>query len=57
MAAVRETLRIGQEAVLPVEIFHLKVSGKDRAGNHYADPTKVYEELARYKEKHSQGGH
>ncbi len=32
MAAVREALRIGQEAQLPVEIFHLKVSGKSRAG-------------------------
>src|SRR6478609_8589792 len=32
VAAVRETLRIGQEAGLPVEIFHLKVSGKSRAG-------------------------
>jgi N-acyl-D-amino-acid deacylase len=32
VAAVREALRIGQEAQLPVEIFHLKVSGKSRAG-------------------------
>lgn len=32
VAAVREALRIGQEAHLPVEIFHLKVSGKNRAG-------------------------
>src|SRR5689334_11334603 len=32
VAAVREALRIGQEAGLPVEIFHLKVSGKSRAG-------------------------
>src|SRR5580765_386299 len=32
VAAVREALRIGQEASLPVEIFHLKVSGKGRAG-------------------------
>jgi N-acyl-D-amino-acid deacylase len=32
VAAVREALRIGQEANLPVEIFHLKVSGKSRAG-------------------------
>ena len=32
VAAVREALRIGQEAHLPVEIFHLKVSGKGRAG-------------------------
>jgi dihydroorotase/N-acyl-D-amino-acid deacylase len=32
VAAVREALRIGQEAQLPVEIFHLKVSGKNRAG-------------------------
>ncbi|HEY2499810.1 MAG TPA: D-aminoacylase [Candidatus Angelobacter sp.] len=32
VAAVREALRIGQEANLPVEIFHLKVSGKTRAG-------------------------
>jgi N-acyl-D-amino-acid deacylase len=32
VTAVREALRIGQEAQLPVEIFHLKVSGKSRAG-------------------------
>jgi dihydroorotase/N-acyl-D-amino-acid deacylase len=32
VAAVREALRIGQEANIPVEIFHLKVSGKTRAG-------------------------
>jgi dihydroorotase/N-acyl-D-amino-acid deacylase len=32
MAAVDEAIRIGQEAHLPVEIFHLKVSGKPRWG-------------------------
>jgi dihydroorotase/N-acyl-D-amino-acid deacylase len=32
VAAVREALRIGEEAHIPVEIFHLKVSGKNRAG-------------------------
>jgi dihydroorotase/N-acyl-D-amino-acid deacylase len=32
MAAIEEALRIGREAHLPVEIFHLKVSGKSRAG-------------------------
>src|ERR1700694_2959324 len=31
-AAIQEALRIGREAHLPVEIFHLKVSGKSRAG-------------------------
>src|SRR5438270_5151488 len=31
--AVAEALRIGREAGLPVEIFHLKVSGKTRWGN------------------------
>ncbi|HEV2987696.1 MAG TPA: D-aminoacylase [Candidatus Angelobacter sp.] len=31
-AAIEEALRIGREAHLPVEIFHLKVSGKSRAG-------------------------
>lgn len=31
--AVAEALRIGKEAHLPVEIFHLKVSGKTRWGN------------------------
>jgi N-acyl-D-aspartate/D-glutamate deacylase len=31
--AVEEALRIGREADLPVEIFHLKVSGKTRWGN------------------------
>lgn len=32
VAAVREALRIGAEAGVPVEIFHLKVSGNGRAG-------------------------
>jgi N-acyl-D-amino-acid deacylase len=32
-AAVNEALRIGREAHLPVEIFHLKVIGKPRWGN------------------------
>src|SRR5216684_908891 len=31
IAAIEETLRIGREANVPVEIFHLKVSGKSRA--------------------------
>jgi dihydroorotase/N-acyl-D-amino-acid deacylase len=31
--AVAEALRIGREANVPVEIFHLKVSGKTRWGN------------------------
>ena len=33
MAAVDEAIRIGREANLPVEIFHLKVSGKPRWGS------------------------
>jgi N-acyl-D-amino-acid deacylase len=32
-AALAEAIRIGREAHLPVEIFHLKVSGKPRWGN------------------------
>jgi N-acyl-D-amino-acid deacylase len=32
IAAIQEALRIGREAGLPVEIFHLKVSGKTRWG-------------------------
>jgi dihydroorotase/N-acyl-D-amino-acid deacylase len=31
--AIAEALRVGREAQLPVEIFHLKVSGKTRWGN------------------------
>jgi N-acyl-D-amino-acid deacylase len=31
--AIKEALRIGREAGLPVEIFHLKVSGKTRWGS------------------------
>src|SRR5260370_36128118 len=31
--ALAEAIRIGREANLPVEIFHLKVSGKPRWGN------------------------
>jgi hypothetical protein len=31
--------------------------GKDIAGNHYADPTKAYPELARWREVHKRGGH
>ncbi len=33
MAAIDEAIRIGREANLPVEIFHLKVSGKARWGD------------------------
>ena len=33
MAAVDEAIRIGREARVPVEIFHLKVSGKPRWGS------------------------
>ncbi len=33
VAAIEETLRIGREAHLPVEIFHLKVIGKPRWGS------------------------
>jgi N-acyl-D-amino-acid deacylase len=33
MQAIDEAIRIGREANLPVEIFHLKVSGKARWGN------------------------
>jgi N-acyl-D-amino-acid deacylase len=33
MQAIDEAIRIGREANLPVEIFHLKVSGKPRWGN------------------------
>lgn len=33
MEALDEAIRIGREAHLPVEIFHLKVSGKSRWGN------------------------
>ncbi len=33
MAALDEAIRIGREANLPVEIFHLKVMGKSRWGN------------------------
>jgi N-acyl-D-amino-acid deacylase len=32
MAAIDEAIRIGHEGGLPVEIFHLKVAGKDRWG-------------------------
>ena len=33
MAALAEAIRIGREASLPVEVFHLKVSGKPRWGS------------------------
>jgi len=33
MQALAEAIRIGREADLPVEVFHLKVSGKPRWGN------------------------
>jgi N-acyl-D-amino-acid deacylase len=32
MAAIDEAIRIGREAGIPVEIFHLKIAGKDRWG-------------------------
>lgn len=33
MAALAEAIRIGREAQIPVEVFHLKVAGKSRWGN------------------------
>jgi len=33
MSALAEAIRIGREANLPVEVFHLKVSGKPRWGS------------------------
>ncbi len=33
MAALEETFRIGREAHIPIEIFHLKASGKSNWGN------------------------
>lgn len=41
MAAIDEAIRIGREGGLPVEIFHLKVSGKPRWGS----MTKVVEKI------------
>lgn len=41
MAAIDEAIRIGREAGVPVEIFHLKVSGKPRWGS----MTKVVEKI------------
>jgi dihydroorotase/N-acyl-D-amino-acid deacylase len=41
MAAVDEAIRIGREAGIPVEIFHMKVSGKSRWGS----MTKVVEKV------------
>ena len=41
MAALDEAIRIGREAGLPVEVFHLKVSGKSRWGS----MTKVVEKI------------
>jgi dihydroorotase/N-acyl-D-amino-acid deacylase len=41
MAAIDEAIRIGREGGLPVEIFHMKVSGKPRWG----DMTKVVEKI------------
>jgi len=31
--------------------------GRDHAGNHYADPTRSYPHLARYREQHGKAGH
>ena len=41
MAAVDEAIRIGNEAGVPVEIFHLKVSGKPRWGSMTAVVAKI----------------
>ena len=38
--------------------LHLYLArGKDRAGNKYGDPSKSYDELRQYREKHNKGGH
>jgi dihydroorotase/N-acyl-D-amino-acid deacylase len=47
MAALDEAIRIGREAGLPVEIFHLKVSGKSRWGS----MTKVVEKIQNAREQ------
>jgi dihydroorotase/N-acyl-D-amino-acid deacylase len=41
MAAIDEAIRIGNEAGVPVEIFHLKVSGKPRWGSMTAVVAKI----------------
>jgi PBP4 family serine-type D-alanyl-D-alanine carboxypeptidase len=41
MAALDEAIRIGREAQIPVEIFHLKVSGKSRWGTMPAVVAKI----------------
>jgi N-acyl-D-amino-acid deacylase len=41
MEALDEAIRIGREAHLPVEVFHLKVSGKSRWGNMPKVVTKI----------------
>jgi len=41
MAAIDEAIRIGREAGIPVEVFHMKVSGKPRWGS----MTKVVEKI------------
>ena len=43
MAAIDEAIRIGREAGLPVEIFHLKVSGKPRWGSMVKVVAKIQE--------------
>ena len=46
MAAVDEAIRIGREAGIPVEIFHLKVSGKPRWGSMKQVVAKIQEARA-----------
>jgi len=46
MAAVDEAIRIGREAGIPVEIFHLKVSGKPRWGSMKLVVAKIQEARA-----------
>jgi N-acyl-D-amino-acid deacylase len=47
MAALDEAFRIGHEAGLPVEIFHLKVSGKSRWGSMPKVVARIESERAR----------
>jgi len=56
MRYISTRVRENREAVQSYHQLYL-ARGRDHAGNHYADPTKAYPELARFRAKHGKNGH
>jgi ectoine hydroxylase-related dioxygenase (phytanoyl-CoA dioxygenase family) len=56
MRYISTRVRENREAAQSYHQLYL-ARGRDHAGNRYADPTKAYPELARFRAKHGKNGH